>query len=88
MASGRIVAYAAGNRSHDIATTHPGYPDAYLMQGHYREDTVGLLPAILYPDSRLFYCAYDWTISTEHVNQIPALREFLKALLHLRGMRY
>ena len=66
---------------------HPGYPDAYLMQGRYRHATIGHgHDGIVYPDSKLwYYAAYDWSVSTEPVNQWSwrnPFRENLAILSH------
>ena len=67
----RIVAITHAGRADDISTKHPGYPDAYLMQGRYRYATVGIHDGNLHPDSRLWYAAYDWSVSPDPVNQWP-----------------
>ena len=54
------------------------------MQGQYREDTIGVHDG-LHPDSRLWFAAYDWSVSTDPVNQWPwrnPFRENLAILSH------
>ena len=81
----RIVAITYAHNEHRIATLFPGYPDAYLMDGHFRHATPGISSTSFYPDSKLFYAAYDWSVSTEAVNQWSwrnPFRENLAILSH------
>ena len=81
----RIVAVTYPSNEHRIATLYPGYPDAYLMQGYYRRATTGLSATSVSPDDKRYYAAYDWSVSTEAVNQWSwrnPFRENLAILSH------